>query len=32
LYGSRLAGFATTTARAGSSAPALTFLVELARR
>ena len=32
MYGSRLAGFATTAARPGSSAPALTFLVDLARR
>jgi CubicO group peptidase (beta-lactamase class C family) len=32
MYESRLAGFATTTARAGSQAPALTFLVELTRR
>ena len=32
LYGSRLAGFATTAARPDMSAPALTFLVELTRR
>jgi CubicO group peptidase (beta-lactamase class C family) len=32
MYGSRLAGFATTAARPDSSAPALTFLVELTRR
>jgi hypothetical protein len=32
LYGSRLAGSATTAARAGSSAPSLAFLVELTRR
>jgi len=31
MYGSRLAGFATTTARPDSSAPALTFLVDLTR-
>ena len=32
VYGSRLVGSATTAARAGSTAPALTFLVELTRR
>ena len=32
LYGSRLAGFATTAARPDTSAPALTFLVDLTRR
>jgi len=31
MYGPRLAGFATTAARPGSSAPALSFLVELTR-
>jgi len=32
MYGSHLAGFATTAARPGSQGPALTFLVELTRR
>ena len=32
MYGSHLAGFATTAARPQSSAPALTFFVELTRR
>jgi len=32
MYGSRLAGSATTTARTGSSAPPLSFLVELTRQ
>ena len=32
MFGSRLAGFATTAARPGASAPALTFLAELTRR
>ena len=32
LYGSRLAGFTTTNARAGTPAPSLSFLVELTRR
>ena len=32
MYGSRLVGSATTAARPDSSAPALTFLVELTRQ
>ena len=32
MYGSRLAGFATTAARPDSSAPVLPFLVELTRQ
>jgi CubicO group peptidase (beta-lactamase class C family) len=32
MYGSHLAGFATTAARPDSSTPALTFLVDLTRR